>query len=385
MGAYELDGSPYALERAALQELLDVLRAHGYTTVGPQIEHGAIVYDELHRIEELPIGWTDVQEGGSYRLERRNDDALFGYNVGPHSWKRFLSPPLRLLWRARKTEDGFEFVVDEEPPPRYAFIGVRACELHAIQQLDAIYMAGAATDKDYQRRREALFIVAVNCGKAGNTCFCASLGTGPGVGPGYDIALTELLDGEHRFVAVAGSVRGAEILETIPHRSATDADIALAEATIAQAARRMGRSLETAGLKELLYRNIDHPRWEAVAQRCLTCGACTMVCPTCFCFSIEDATDLSGQVAERWRRFDSCFTLAFSFISSGSVRTSAKARYRQWLMHKLAAWQDQFGAIGCVGCGRCITWCPVGIDITAEAAALRAEESGQLQPEPAAV
>jgi ferredoxin len=251
--------------------------------------------------------------------------------------------------------------------------------------LDAIYMAGPATDKDYQRRREALFIVAVNCGKAGNTCFCASLGTGPGVGPGYDIALTELLDGEHRFVAVAGSVHGAEILETIPHRSATDADIALAEATIAQAARRMGRSLETAGLKELLYRNIDHPRWEAVAQRCLTCGACTMVCPTCFCFSIEDATDLSGQVAERWRRFDSCFTLAFSFISSGSVRTSAKARYRQWLMHKLAAWQDQFGAIGCVGCGRCITWCPVGIDITAEAAALRAEESGQLQPEPAAV
>ncbi len=384
MGANELDGSPYVLERSALQELLDVLRARGYTTIGPQVEHGAIVYDVLHRIEELPIGWTDVQEGGSYRLERRNDDALFGYNVGPHSWKRFLSLPLRLLWRARKTEDGFEFVVDEEPPPRYAFIGVRACELHAIQQLDAIYTAGPAIDKDYQRRRKALFIVAVNCGKAGNTCFCASLGTGPGVGPGYDIALTELLDGEHRFVAVAGSVHGAEILEAIPHRLATDADIALAEATIAQTARRMGRSLETAGLKELLYRNIDHPRWETVAQRCLTCGACTMVCPTCFCFSIEDATDLSGQVAERWRRFDSCFTLAFSFISSGSVRTSAKARYRQWLMHKLAAWQDQFGVIGCVGCGRCITWCPVGIDITAEVATLRAEESGQLQPEPAA-
>ncbi|BAL99962.1 MULTISPECIES: sulfite reductase subunit A [Caldilinea] len=384
MGAYEFDDRACLLERSALQKLLDVLRSRGYTTVGPQIEHGVIVYDELHRIEELPIGWTDVQEGGSYRLERRNDDALFGYNVGPHSWKRFLSPPLRLLWRARKTEDGFEFVVDEEPPPRYALIGVRACELHAIQQLDAIYMGGPVADGDYQRRREALFIVAVNCGKAGNTCFCASLGTGPGVGSGYDIALTELLDGEQRFVAVAGSVRGAEALAEIPHRPATDADMARAEEIVAETARHMGRHMETAGLKELLYRNLDHPHWDVVAQRCLTCGACTMVCPTCFCFTVEDATDLSGQVAERWRRFDSCFTLAFSFISSGSVRTSAKARYRQWLTHKLASWQDQFGAIGCVGCGRCITWCPVGIDITAEVAALRTEESGQLRPEPVA-
>ena len=84
---------------------------------------------------------------------------------------------------------------------------------------------------------------------------------------------------------------------------------------------------------------------------------------------------LYGARAERWRKWDSCFTLDFSYIHGGSVRTSAAARYRQWLSHKLATWIDQFGSSGCVGCGRCITWCPVGIDITEEVAAIRASEA----------
>jgi ferredoxin len=382
MTEYEPHDRLYVLDRADLQQLFDALHARGYEVIAPKIENGVIIYDEVERVEALPVGWTDVQEGGTYRLERRDDAALFGYTVGPHSWKRFLSPPLRMLWRAHKTVDGFEFINDSDPPPRYAFIGVRACDLQAIHRLDEIYTGGAVIDDDYQARRNASFIVAVNCGRAGNTCFCASLNTGPAVGPGYDLALTELLDGEHRFVVAVGSERGAEVLAALPHRAASEGEIELAEAVVAQATSQMGRALETAGLQELLYRNVEHPHWDAVAERCLTCGNCTMVCPTCFCFTIEDTTDLTGQVAERWRRTDSCFSTAFSFISSGSVRTSAKARYRQWLTHKLAGWQDQFGNIGCVGCGRCITWCPVGIDLTAEVAALRAEDVGQTPAEP---
>ncbi|MFN3982863.1 MAG: 4Fe-4S dicluster domain-containing protein, partial [Caldilinea sp.] len=324
----------YVLDRADLQQLFDALHTRGYEVIAPQIENNVMIYGAVERVEELPIGWTDVQEGGTYRLERCNDAAIFGYTVGPHSWKRFLSPPLRILWRARKSADGFEFIDDSSPPPRYAFIGVRACELAAIQRLDDIYTRGAVIDDDYQARRNAAFIVAVNCGKAGNTCFCASLDTGPAVGPGYDLALTELLEGEHRFVVAVGSERGAEVLAELPHRVASEGEIELAEAVVAQAASQMGRTLETAGLQELLYRNIEHPHWDAVAERCLTCGNCTQVCPTCFCTSVEDHTDLAGQVAERTRRWDSCFTSDFSYLHGGSVRVSTLARYRQWLTHK---------------------------------------------------
>jgi sulfhydrogenase subunit beta (sulfur reductase) len=132
----------------------------------------------------------------------------------------------------------------------------------------------------------------------------------------------------------------------------------------------MGRYLETEGLASLLKSSPDHPRWDDVARRCLNCANCTLVCPTCFCTTVEDTTDLSGQHAERWRLWDSCFTLGFSYIHGGSVRSSAKSRYRQWLTHKLSNWHDQFDTPGCVGCGRCISWCPAGIDLTEEARAL---------------
>ena len=364
-----------------LPYLFDSLQQRGYTTIGPKVADGAIIYGEVATADDLPAGWTDEQEGGSYRLERRTDDALFGYTVGPHSWKCFLSPPVRKLWQARKNGDGFEIEQGETSSLRYALIGVRACELRAIQILDAVYVGGSTVDADYQQRRQAAFIVAVNCAKAGNTCFCASVGAGPQVVTGYDLSLTEvLLAGEHFFVVTVGSERGADVLADVPHRPATCVERDAADAVVAEAARRMGRTLEVPGLKALLYRNFEHPHWDEVAERCLTCGNCTMVCPTCFCFTVEDTTDLTGDVAERWRRADSCFTTAFSFITSGSQRASAKARYRQWLTHKLATWQDQLGTLGCVGCGRCITWCPVGIDLTAEIAVLRAEDIGQPQP-----
>ncbi len=383
MSDYEQNGPSVVVTRADFQQIIDGLHARGYSTIAPKVEEGAIVYGEVATVDELPIGWTDDQGGGFYRLQRRADDALFGYTVGPHSWKRYFSPPVRQLWQARKTDDGFEIVPDETPPPRYALIGVRACELHAIRRMDDVYLGGNTVDADYQRRRAAAFLVAVNCGKAGSTCFCASLETGPAAGTGYDLALTEVITtSDHYFVVDARTTRGAEVLADVPHRPATFTEIELADAIVAETARHMGRTLETEGLKALLYRTFEHPHWDEVAERCLTCGNCTMVCPTCFCFTVEDTTDLTGQVAERWRRADSCFTTAFTFITSGSQRASAKARYRQWLTHKLATWQDQFGSLGCVGCGRCITWCPVGIDLTAEVAALRAEESAQPQPAP---
>ncbi|HSC51641.1 MAG TPA: 4Fe-4S dicluster domain-containing protein, partial [Gaiellaceae bacterium] len=261
--------------------------------------------------------------------------------------------------------------LDETP---LAFLGVRSCELHAIAVQDRVFVGGSVQDRDYAARRDGVFLVAVNCIEPGGTCFCASMGTGPKAESGYDLALTEVLDGAHRFLVEAGSERGAELLAELPGREATEADVQAATTAVDVAATRMGRQLDATDLHGLLRRNLEHPRWDEVAERCLTCGNCTMACPTCFCTTVEDATDLTGQTAARHRVWDSCYSVEYSHIHGGAIRPSGRARYRQWLTHKFGTWHDQFGTSGCVGCGRCITWCPVGIDVTEELTAIRATD-----------
>lgn len=352
------------IERSDFDQLCDALTRRGYTLVGPTIRDQAIVYDEIRGAGDLPIGWTDEQDGGRYRLRRRDDEALFGYAVGPQSWKQYQLPPEVKLWQGQLDDaGGLLKVVQAGPePPRYAFLGARSCELHAMGILERVI----------GNRAEAPFVVAVQCGQAGGTCFCASMGTGPVAESGFDLALTEILDGgRHYFTVEVGSERGGEVLADVPHRAAQAAEQDRAVEVHAHTAAQMGRELDTSDIKELLYRNYEHPRWDEVAERCLTCGNCTMVCPTCFCTTVEDVTDLDGSQVERQQRWDSCFTVDYSHIHGGAVRASPRSRYRQWMTHKLATWWDQFGTSGCVGCGRCITWCPVGIDITEEARAIR--------------
>ena len=359
-----------------LQDLFEILISKGYQVVGPTIREHAIVYDTLTSVVDLPIGYTDEQEGGTYRLKQRADKAMFGYVVGPQSWKKFLFPPVLRLWQARRERNGFEVIPENNEVPKFAFIGVRSCELHAMSIQDKVFMRNDYTDPTYQSRRNNICIVAINCGQAGGTCFCTSMGTGPKATADFDLALTEVLGRDiHYFVVEVGTQLGSELLQTIPHREAGLDDIQLAEDIVANTAEHMGRSMDTTNIKDLLYRNLDHQRWDDVASRCLTCSNCTMVCPTCFCTTVEDVTDLTAEHAERWRKWDSCFTMDFSYIYGGSIRASTKSRYRQWMTHKLASWIDQFGTSGCVGCGRCITWCPVGIDITEEVRAIRESES----------
>ena len=359
-----------------LQALIDVLRRRGYRVVGPTVRDQAIVYDDIARLSDLPRGFTDEQDGGHYRLTRRKDAALFGYAVGPHSWKKFLHPPVQRLWRAKRSADGVTVVPEEAAAERFAFLGVRACELHAIAIQDRVFLGGPHADPHYRARREGAFIVAVNCGTAGGTCFCVSMKTGPKATFGFDLVLTEIfVESESTFVAEVGSDIGLAVLTELPHRSATEAEMSAADEVVMRAAASMGREMRSDDVPELLLRNLNHPRWDEVANRCLTCGNCTMVCPTCFCTTVEDSSDLSGQDTSRSQRWDSCFTMDFSYIHGGSVRPTARSRYRQWMTHKLATWYDQFGSSGCVGCGRCITWCPVGIDITQEVNAIRERET----------
>lgn len=356
------------LDKSRLQTLLDALRSDGFRVIGPTMSQDAIVYDEIGSVDDLPRGWTDVQEPGKYRLERRSDEALFGYVVGPHSWKKYLFPPLATVATADRTEAGWVMNTPADPAPRYAFVGVRACELAAMRVQDRTFLEGPYVDPIYKARREACLIVAVNCTQAASTCFCTSMKTGPRCTAGFDLALTELPAG---FVVETGSDRGRALLARLPVRQATGDELNAGEQARGKAVSDIQRQMDTTGIRDLLLNNLEHPRWNEVATRCLSCTNCTMVCPTCFCSSVTEVSDLQGDHVERERHWDSCFNLDFSYMNGGLVRNNIRSRYRQWLTHKLASWIDQFGTSGCVGCGRCITWCPVGIDLTEEVAAIR--------------
>jgi ferredoxin len=368
--ALPLTGKQIVIAKAGLQCIIDTLATAGYTVIGPTIRQEAIVYDEISQVDELPIGWTDEQGPGAYRLQRRTDDRIFGFVVGPYTWKKYLYPPKLTLFRTTQSGQGFEFTGEQEAP-QYAFIGARACELAAIAIQDRIFLEGPYQDPHYKARRQRAFILAVNCTDPAATCFCHSMGTGPAATSGFDLALTEL---DEDFLITVGSDAGAEMLSGCEWRPAAAYDLNQAQRLLEQTAGSMGRSLQTDDLPGLLYDNLEHPRWGETAERCLSCMNCTMVCPTCFCVDVQDASDLTGRQTERVRVWDSCFNPDFSYVHGGNLRPTIEARYRQWLTHKLASWVDQFGSSGCVGCGRCITWCPAGIDLTEEVAAIRGEQ-----------
>jgi len=360
------------LDVAGLEALVQELRTRGFTVIAPTVRDGAIINAPITSTAQLPRGWGDEQEAAHYRLRARGDDAFFGFAAGAQSMKPVYFPANELLWKAKR--DGSDFTVDDVTPVSapIALLGVRGCDLRAVEIQDTVLTKRLAPDLHYASRRADTFVVSVTCSDPGGTCFCVSMGTGPKPKGGFDLSLTELIgEGDHRFVVEIGSERGAEVVEAVAAAVAGAAEIAAADAVATTAAGRMGRVLETEGLKYLLYASTDSARWDDIASRCLACTNCTLVCPTCFCTSVEDVGDLAGNSTERHRVWDSCFSEDFSYIHGGAVRETVRSRYRQWMTHKLAAWQDQFGTSGCVGCGRCITWCPVGIDITAEAAALR--------------
>jgi ferredoxin len=356
------------IDRSGLRRLVEVLRERGYRVVGPTMRDNAIVLAELDSADDLPAGWGVDVAPGTYRVRARGDGAAFGHSAGPQSWKQFVHPQRQRLWSS--SGDG------ESAEGPYAFLGVRGCDLAALGVLDRVLAGAAHPDGSYAARRTGAFLVAVNCTEPGGLCFCASVGSGPRCGPGYDLVLTERVDGDSvTYLVEAGSDDGADVLAAIPSRAAEASECAAADAEIASAATTMGREMPDTDLRRLLLDSRESAHWDEIASRCLTCGNCTMVCPTCFCTSVSDVTDLSGEHAERWMEWASCFELDFTFIHEGPVRQSGPSRYRHWLTHKLSSWHDQFGTSGCVGCGRCIAWCPTGIDITEEMGVFAREHS----------
>ena len=371
--------TPSVISRAGVEALIQALRRRGFRPIGPVVRNGAIVHAEIGSVDDLPAGWHDEQGPGSYRLSQADDDELFGWAVGQESFKGSIFPSTSVVWRGRKdvANSQPETVVDRERPE--AFFGARPCEVAALSILGSVLTGGAHPDPDCSRRQAAAFVAVVECGSPAATCFCASMGTGPSAASGFDLALTELREGVPRFLVRVGSDLGQQLLEEIGHVAASSADFEAREQVTERSRQQMRRTLDATTAPSLLARNLSHPRWDDVAERCLACGNCTLVCPTCFCSAIEEHTDLEGTV-ELTRRWDSCFDVAHSFLHGGPVRSTTRSRYRQWMTHKLSTWVDQFGMSGCVGCGRCITWCPVGIDITEEVAAIAATDGAQGVP-----
>ncbi|MBL8822347.1 MAG: 4Fe-4S dicluster domain-containing protein [Planctomycetia bacterium] len=359
---------PQFLANAELQSLIDLLIVQGYQVVGPTLSQDAIVYDALQSVGELPRGWTDEQQPGHYRLKKREDDQYFGFVVGPHSWKKYLFPPSIKVGTAIRVQLGWKMETPEPVVQKLALLGMRACELAALAVQDRVFLHGPYVDPYYQAQRENLFLIAVNCTQAASTCFCTSMNTGPRCTSGFDLGLTELSDG---FIVEVGTTLGETIAKQLHSYEATAEQLRQGEEARAQAERQISKQMDTDGIRDILLNNLNHPRWELVAQRCLSCANCTMVCPTCFCSTVSEVTDLQSEQVDRVRRWDSCFNTDLSYTNGGTVRKTIHDRYRQWMTHKLASWHDQFGTSGCVGCGRCITWCPVGIDITEEVTAIR--------------
>jgi sulfhydrogenase subunit beta (sulfur reductase) len=350
-----------------LSSLFAALQSTGYRVIGPTVRSGAIVLEELATSADLPAGWTDSQGKGSYVLSRHESHAMFSHGPGPHTWKRWLYPPLTRLFHAIRRGSEFAIIPNDEVQPRLALLGVRACDLHALARLDRI-LTGPREDRQYAERRRQAFLIAIPCRQPGANCFCASMGCGPDLPEGFDLGMTEVLDGkQHYFVVQVASNRAAELLQSgVAFHFASKEEQQAAARVVQGTSHRMGWNLDPHEIRRRLLGHLQDQLWDAAASRCLTCGSCTMVCPTCFCTTLEDSTDLPGTRAERWRRWDSCFTRDFSYLHGAVVRSTPMSRYRQRLLHKFVTWMEQFGTFGCVGCGRCITWCPAGADLMEE-------------------
>jgi NAD(P)H-flavin reductase/formate hydrogenlyase subunit 6/NADH:ubiquinone oxidoreductase subunit I len=354
--------------RTELDRLLELLADGGRRVIGPTVRDGGLAYDEITSADQLPTGWHDEQAPGHYQLERGDGHRTFDISPPAQGLKRFIYPPRVPIGVAERDADGaVSFTTPQRPSRPLAFIGVRACEIAGLLVQDRVLAEGPFVDEDYRARRRDVIVVAVQCTRSWSTCFCASMGTGPEVSEGADLVMTELAEG---FVVQAMSTTGTHLLERLAPVEATPEQAANARTGVASAREAQGRPVETKGLRDRLMDQLDHPRWAEVADRCLACSNCTMVCPTCFCSSVGLTSSLDGATTDMERRWDSCFTGDFARVAGGNFRPRRQDRYRQWLTHKFATWVDQFGTSGCVGCGRCITWCPVGIDVREELAAI---------------
>jgi sulfhydrogenase subunit beta (sulfur reductase) len=356
------------LPRQDFNRLIQFLMDKGYRCIGPVLRDAAIQYLPITDAGDLPKGAELQQAPAVYQIDQGQSERLFSWANGPSALRPILFPAHETLWQAQRDQSGvLKFspgAVDMEPT---AVIGVKGCDLAAMQLQDQHFLTPGSEDPQYKKRRDSILLIGVDCSHPSATCFCASTGDGPEVSTGFDLAMSELDDG---FILRAGTELGAELLRSLGLSPASDDQIQRSDEQNRSAVATQTRQLPDADLHRLLFERPYHPYWKQIAERCTACGSCTSVCPTCFCFSEHAETSLDASSSQQIREWSSCFIPGHSTFCNHPVRTDIATRYRQWATHKLAGWYEQFGRSGCVGCGRCISWCPVGIDITQAAASV---------------
>jgi len=356
-----MSASYFRLASENLQCLIDAVVVAGYRLLAPSVSQSAVVYKEISHVEDLAKSYSDAQSPGQYRLEKAAHQRYFFWTNTVQSIKPLLFRPRELLWQVGEKDGQIEFSdignIQSERP--IAVLGPRACDLAALKLQDQHFLASPQCDPFYAHRRHRLFIIAVECAQSAATCFCASTGDGPEIREDADIILNEL---DSEFLLRPRSAAGEQLLKGLTLEPAGRILIHQAQEQTQYAKAQQQRKMPTSlSFDEFAP---DNPAWEWVKNHCLSCGNCTSVCPTCFCHNEYDESDIIGKQSKHFRQWSSCFTQEHSYMHGITIRNDTVLRYKQWISHKLVHWQLQYGRSGCVGCGRCITWCPVGIDIT---------------------
>jgi len=329
---------------------------------------------EKDRIAELIRGLsTDFEVIGPVA---KGDDFVFASIADPEDLrldydttllpaKKYFLPPSEELMSFSVT-DG-EASATAVPAGRRVLFGLHSCDLNALMLMDNVFLGGYE-DPYYRSRRESTLIVGIGCTPSG-TCFCNAWGTDE-VHWGFDIFLTDL---EDRYFVSVRSVEGAELLDShVETRAINDADTADYQRVIRAFKASFTQQLDTAQLPLLLDAKFDDPVWEELGERCLSCGACSMVCPTCYCFDVKDRLSPDGTEGSRVRSWDSCQFSEFAEVAHGhNFRGSRPSRVKYRYYHKQWGYLSKFERVLCVGCARCERACKAGIDPRTVIAALQ--------------
>lgn len=287
-------------------------------------------------------------------------------NMGYHS--TMLSPGKAYLYRPREELFSFSFgnsiEIREAPADaeQRILVGVHSCDTNAILYLDRVFL-GQFRDPIYEARRNNTMIISLNCERVTGNCFCPSVGAGPFLKSvnGYDMLLTDFGD-DYLVELKSERARGLFNVDDIKKSGAEEFKVK--EEKERAALQKFTKTINMDGLDSVLRKGSEHPVWRTTAEElCLSCTNCVMVCPTCFCYDVVDEIAVDKKTVRRYRQWDACQDAKFAEVHGGNFRARRSARLRQFVTHKLGQ-TFQFGVFGTVGCGRCITWCPTGIDLT---------------------